>query len=243
MRLYFIRHGQSVNNALYDLTQNSLGRNEDPELTDIGKKQAVCLAEFLVKAENERSDKVDHPFDLQNRNGFGLTHLYTSPMVRAVATGTIVSEALGLPLIMWEDLHEGGGIFVEDLSGQVRTGLPGKNRIYFEIHYPRLILPSNLNSEGWWNRPFEEEEDRLVRAQKVVRELISRHGDTQDNVAFFSHGGFYSYFMTSLIGLTNRNNIWFSLNNAGITRIDFLFGKRFITYQNRVDFLPTDLVT
>ena len=40
MELFLIRHGQSANNALGDVK----GRDKDPELTELGEKQAECLA-------------------------------------------------------------------------------------------------------------------------------------------------------------------------------------------------------
>ena len=52
--------------------------------------------------------------DYVNRGGFGFTHLYSSLMVRALATASYLSVALNVPLVVWEDLHEVGGIFVID---------------------------------------------------------------------------------------------------------------------------------
>ena len=37
MRLYFIRHGQSENNALYTATGSDRERVDDPKLTEIGR--------------------------------------------------------------------------------------------------------------------------------------------------------------------------------------------------------------
>ena len=52
MQLYFIRHGQSTNNALWDSTSEEKVRVEDPELTDIGKKQAQHLAEYIQRKDS-----------------------------------------------------------------------------------------------------------------------------------------------------------------------------------------------
>jgi len=119
MQLYFIRHGQSENNALYDLTGSNKGRNADPGLTAAGRQQAALLAQFL-RQSNPEAPIIGR--DAQNVAGFGLTHLYTSLMTRSVATGSVVAEALGLPLEAWEDLHEGGGIYLEDTDTGVNTG-------------------------------------------------------------------------------------------------------------------------
>ncbi len=47
MHLYIIRHGQSTNNRLYLETGNDQGRVYDPELSDLGQRQAKCLGEYL----------------------------------------------------------------------------------------------------------------------------------------------------------------------------------------------------
>jgi 2,3-bisphosphoglycerate-dependent phosphoglycerate mutase len=47
MRIFFIRHGQSENNALWVRTQSHHGRVPDPDLTEIGKRQLAYTAQFL----------------------------------------------------------------------------------------------------------------------------------------------------------------------------------------------------
>jgi 2,3-bisphosphoglycerate-dependent phosphoglycerate mutase len=175
--------------------------------------------------------------------GFFLTHLYTSLMVRAVATGTIVSEELGLPLVAWEDAHEGGGIYLEKPETGECIGQPGKDRAYFETHYPQLVLPEGLGEAGWWNRPFETEEQRPLRARRFWQQLIERHGQTDDRVAVISHGGFYNYLMAAILKMPSSDRVWFVLNNAAITRIDWYDQHVDLVYMNRVDFLPQELIT
>jgi 2,3-bisphosphoglycerate-dependent phosphoglycerate mutase len=237
MQLYFIRHSQSKNNALWMSTGSHIGRSEDPGLTEVGRRQAELLAQFLSQPASASSD-------FQNAAGFGITHLYTSLMVRAVATGTIVAKALDLPLVAWEDLHEWGGIYLRDEQTDERIGLPGRNRAYFETHYPDLVLPDSLGEAGWWNRPFEEPELRLPRAKRFLRDFMERHGHTDDRVAVISHGGFYNYLLAALLNLPGREGHWFVLNNAAISRIDFTEEDEiWLVYLNRVDFLPKELIT
>ena len=239
MKLYFIRHGQSENNALWMSTGSHIGRNQDPGLTEVGRQQAELLARFLSQAEPKIVTNGD---DLQNVAGFGITHLYTSLMVRAVATGTIIANALDLPLVTWEDLHESGGIYLKDEQTDERMGLPGRNRAYFETHFPDLGLPDSLGEAGWWNRPFEESELRLPRAQRVLRDLLEEHGGTDDRVAVVSHGGFYNYLLAAILNL-QADGHWFVINNAAISRMDFAEDKTSLVYLNRVGFLPKELIT
>jgi 2,3-bisphosphoglycerate-dependent phosphoglycerate mutase len=239
MEFYFIRHAQSENNALWTLTGSIQGRLEDPDLTDLGRQQAEILAGFLGRPGGW-PHVPEH--DIQNVAGFSFTHLYCSLMVRAVVTGTVVASALGLPLVAWEEIHEVGGIARRDPETGEGFGLPGHNRAYFEAHHPDLILPTSLGQEGWWNRPYEEPAHRPRRARRFLEALLQRHGG-DDRVAIISHGGFYNQFLRILLGLTDTEGLWFSLNNAAITRIDFDDGDVWIRYNNRLDFMPGELIT
>jgi len=240
MQFYFIRHGQSENNALWKRTGSGKGRSMDPELTEIGRQQSEILAQFL-----RRSDPhvVVNGRDTQNVAGFGITHLYSSLMIRAVATGTAIARALDLPLVAWQDVHERGGIYLEDEQTGERIGQAGHHRAYFEAHYPDLVLPDSLGEAGWWNRPFEEPEQRLPRAQRFWYDLMERHGHTDDRVAVVSHGGFYNDLLAVILSLPERERYWFALKNTAISRIDFADERIGLVYLNRLDFLSKELVT
>ena len=181
MHFYFIRHAQSTNNALYAAGQGDQARTHDPALTPLGRQQAECLADYLARSNR---NVVTDRSDSQNRAGFGLTHLYCSLMVRAVATGAAVAERLGLPLRAWLDWHEEGGLYLDGDDGQ-RLPQAGPGRADFARDYPGLLLPEGLDDAGWWNKPFEEPEDRPLRARRALAELVQRHGSTDDRVAVY----------------------------------------------------------
>lgn len=246
MELYFVRHGQSQNNA----NENNPHYEEspDPVLTDMGIEQARYLAEFFEKNQQITKDaQTNH----QNRYGFGVTHIYSSLMDRAVNTAMPTARALGVPFAAWVDIHEEGGIFSRDKKDALR-GLPGKPRSYFERHFPEFQLPDHLDESGWWNRPFEPEAERRQRADRFLTDLIARHGDRdgqpEDRVAIFSHGGFFMHLMCSMLKLPWRQaahgrQSWFYVNNASISRIDLSQKEIKICYVNRTDHLPDHLIT
>ena len=240
MQLYYIRHGQSANNELWARTGSSKGRSEDPELTEMGRRQAERVAHFM---STSHVPYMAYGSDYEADGESGITHIYCSLQTRAVATATCVAEALALPLVAWEDLHEMGGIGVRDEETGEGSGQPGRNRGYFETHYPDLVLPATLGEAGWWNRPAEANEEVLPRAQRVLRGLVERHGHTQDRVALVSHGGFYNYFLFALLGSGRREGRWFVLNNAAVTRVDFVERGIRLVYLNRADFLPREMIT
>lgn len=242
MRLYFVRHAQSESNQLYAQTGSFDYLPEDPTLSPVGWKQVESLARFL-RDPYPAAPPPAVPWDTQDVGGFGLTHLYCSLMIRSVITGTAIAEALELPLVAWPEIHEAGGVYRRDPETGERIGLPGKNRTYFGAHFPGLILPSSLGEEGWWNRPFEEREERQLRAQRFLDDLRERHGGTGDRVAIISHGGFYNRVLQALLGIREDIPGWFSLNNAAISRIDFDDTGFIVQYMNRASHLSPELIT
>lgn len=240
MRFYFIRHAQSANNQLWDNTGSSEGRSEDPELTSVGKMQATLLAEFIRDAGDgePRDDR-----DPQNHNGFGLTHLYCSPMIRAIETGLEVARAVDLPLTVWKDLHEGGGIYLDDDETGEEVGQAGNTRSYLAKRFPDLVLTDEIADAGWWNRPFEKRDERMERAYRFLSELRERHGGTDDRVAVFSHGAFFNYFLSAVLNHSKQDGLWFLMNNTAISRLDFMPDFIDIVYTNRCNFLPREMIT
>lgn len=248
MQLYFIRHAQSENNAHWG--DDAYQESADPELTKIARSQVDHLARYL--GENQKLDD-SVTWNPQNRYGFGLTHIYTSLMVRAVGTATPIAQQVGLPLVAWPEIHETGGIFSR-LPENKMTGLPGMTRSFFEADFPELLLPDWLDECGWWqSRPFEEPAQRQPRAEKVWAELLSRHGDKngqpEHRVALVSHGGFFMHLLTAALKIEMRrikefeHEYWFLMNNCGITRLDVIDHQVLVAYINHTDFLPDHLIT
>jgi 2,3-bisphosphoglycerate-dependent phosphoglycerate mutase len=247
MQFYIIRHCQSENNALWQRTGSSDGRLADPPLTEIGRLQAEQLAAYIAGANGNGAGQPDDPFD---RAGIDITHLYCSLMGRSIETGLIIAKALDLPLIAREDIHERGGIYLTDPQTDERIGLAGPNRDDFSRSYPTLILPETLRSEGWWNRPYEDRETSVLRAHSFLDWLLETHAGTEDRVAIITHAGFIQSIFSALLGvpdlstnLGSSRNIWIRISNGSITRLDFYEELVRLGYQNRVDFIPTELLT
>ncbi len=264
MQLYFIRHAQSANNYLWDQTRAAKGRSDDPELTEMGCKQAELVAAFvsrfdpsgLARWTNDAAADADPSTRdnsraltwaqmTQNVHGFGLTHIYASLMIRAMATGSAIARACALRLVALEDLHEAGGIYHEDETSNERIGRGGQTRSYFATNFPDCDLPDCVTDEGWWNRPWESPEMRTLRAKRLWDDLFARHGASDDRVAIVSHGAFYNYLLAAILNLPDpeASRHWFEISNCGITRLDVSDGRVGVRYMNRVDYLPPDLIT
>jgi len=246
MQLYFIRHGQSVNNAGWG--SPDFREHPDPPLTELGIKQAQLTQDFIK--QNQRITEPEG-WNPHNRQGFGITHLYASLMERAAQTGSTIARGLGGIPFAALDIHESGGIYSRD-GNRETTQLPGRPRSFFASRHPEFRLPDELDENGWWNRPFETEEECQVRAERVWSDLLARHGDGHDQpeerVALISHGGFFVHLMCAILNMPWKNashglESWFLLNNCSISRIDVRDGHAVISYLNRTDHLPDGLIT
>jgi probable phosphoglycerate mutase len=89
MHIYWIRHGQSLEN-----THPWDGRNENSPLSPLGEAQVAALAAWL-------SDEAPFRFE----------RLYTSNMRRALQTSAAITAALGLAAITDDRLREVGNNF------------------------------------------------------------------------------------------------------------------------------------
>ncbi len=227
MLLYYIRHAQSTNNALFNETGARIGRVADPDLSNLGGQQARLLAAYCIKHQKE----------------FDFTHIYSSLMVRALQTAYPLAEAYHLPLNGQIDLHESGGVYLESETNGELHGQPGGTRIELMNAYPGINLPVEMNSHGWWDKPYETPEDRPIRAQRVLEWLIKTHPGKDERVVFLSHHGFFNHFFWSIMRIDRPQGSWLTINNTGITC--FEIGKKDGTsvYINRLDHLSLEMIT
>lgn len=241
MQVYLIRHAQSENNATWDDT-GSRYRVADPKLTELGISQAKVTAEFLAEVH---PDQGTYWVDPQNVCRFGISQMYCSLMERAVQTGTIISQKLGVPLEGRLDLHEVGGIYLKELvdeKEQIRI-LHGHTREYFEENYSNLILPKGIEARGWWRGGMETAEEKIPRAEQVIDFLLQKHGGTDDRIGVITHGGAFKQIFRVLFKVAPETLFTVLKNNCSITRLDFNENGVTLMYQNRVDFLPPSLIT
>lgn len=238
MELFIVRHAQSHNNALADQRDRVI----DPPLTEIGLRQAELVARHLAHG-------VDHegaPIEGRATDapaGMGIERLYCSAMLRALQTAAPIARALNLKPRVWVDIHEEGGMWLDEGEGRGIRGGSGMTRAEIARQFPDYVLPEEVTDHGWWSYSQEERTPFLARAVRVAAKL--RADAAKDvTVAIVTHGGFGAYLLRELVGAPQTANVFFHHDNTGITRVRFrLDGRVSIRYQNRVDHLPPDLVT
>jgi broad specificity phosphatase PhoE len=243
MELYFIRHGQSSNNALANIQE----RTCDPLLTELGQRQAKIVAQHLTNGltpELAKNGSVEATHNSQRR-GYGITKLYCSAMKRALQTAKPIGEALGITPEVWIDIHEKGGIYLNHGEEKGRVGYPGLTRSEILAEFPDYQLPEQITEDGWWNNGYEDWPTCQGRAIKVAGQLLEwANSDSQDRIALISHGGFIDALLKALCDQLPSRHLWYHHYNTAITRIDFDESERLhLRFMNRIDHLPLKLIS
>ena len=220
MQVYLIRHAQSENNVLTHETMHR--RKAEPNLTELGYRQRLLLADFLAQAD-----------------GFAMTHLYTSAMYRSMLTAEPVATALGLRAEVWVDLHEKGGMFQRQ-NGHIK-GFTGMTRAAILKEFADYRLPDAVSDRGWYDVDLgmEPETHSFFRAIKVAQDLRER-SHTDDALGLVSHAGFLDVLLKAIFDqLPSRpHTMRYYHYNTAITRIDYQGTRPVLHYMNRVDHLP-----
>ncbi len=241
MDLFIIRHGQSANNAL----PNIRDREVDPPLTELGKRQADILADYLAGGETHdlTASLTTNNTKFQLRRGFGITSLFSSPMYRSLQTVRPIAQSLGLAPQIWVDLHEGGGMYLDHGGDDGMVGYPGRTRSEIFAEFPGFQLPPGITESGWWNQGHEEPSSLAIRAARVsdqLREMAAKEG----RVAMITHGLFMDVLLKALFGQVPGDNIYYRHHNTAISRISISTGERTeAMHLNRVDHLGPELVS
>ena len=110
MKLYFVRHGESTANLLWEFSNSGLKH----PLTEKGVEQARAVARGLCGLQVER--------------------IYSSPLLRAVQTAQILAESLQAPLEFTEALREWSVGIYEGTTDPVGWELHGQVQEDWFIH-------------------------------------------------------------------------------------------------------------
>lgn len=159
MHLYFVRHGESEANILRVISNRTLPHG----LTETGRLQAIALAETLKSVP--------------------VTAIYSSPILRAVQTSEILSQALGVRFETTDALREYDCGVLEGRSDeeawQQQTEI---FRQWFTEHNP-----------GYHFDGGESLDDIKARFVPFIDRLVEAHRYTEHVVILVGHGGaFYA---------------------------------------------------
>ena len=213
----------------------------DPALTEIGRAQADRLARYLTAA-GDGAEPFHNAALQQNCAGFEFDRIFSSPMLRAIQTAAPVGRAMGIRPEIWIDIHEDGGIWLDEGDGRGEVGYPGLTRSEIEARFPDFVVPEAITDEGWWNRPAEIKAEWRARARRVASVLHECFAGTAERLALVCHGGFANDLLHAVFA-GMPDGIYFENPNTAISRLDFN-GKGWVhvRYLSRVAHLTPELI-
>jgi 2,3-bisphosphoglycerate-dependent phosphoglycerate mutase len=166
-------------------------------------------------------------------------------MHRALQTAAPIAQTLGLHPEVWLDVHEQGGIYLD--QGGRTVGYPGRTRSEILGEFPNYILPATISGAGWYDAAhgYEEMHTGAGRAIKVVMELRRRAvGEFKDaRIAIITHGTFIDLMLKAFLGQLPNRSFYFTHYNTAVTRLDFSGEHMLVRYVNRIDHLPHDMIS
>ncbi|MDF2724008.1 MAG: Phosphoglycerate mutase [Paenibacillus sp.] len=183
MELFLIRHGQSIANTVsHDMA--------DGELTELGRAQAEQVRAGM--------------------RGAGVTHIVSSPLMRAIETAQPLALETGLPISVWLETYE------------VRRKGPYRGPTEAELirMYPQIRFADPVEPEGWYCSGDETEEAAHQRAQIILRRIRDAYpGD--ERVALFSHSGFNRQLLFAALGIDAGSAVKFVQRNGMMCWLSF----------------------
>ena len=208
--LYLVRHGESANNALPDPQ-----RVADPDLTELGQKQARHLAQHY--RDFDRIDQV-----------------LASPFRRTLQTAQPLLEVKAMRATIWADIYEVGGCYDGHEAGKL-SGAPGMTDTEIRSEFPEFDVPADINEAGWYkSRPFETWEIANTRAQTQAKKLLDTFKDKNTVVFCFIHADFKQLLLQHLVSeQTEFHNG--GITNSSVTHIHFDHDS-----GNVIDYCNTD---
>jgi broad specificity phosphatase PhoE len=157
VKYYFVRHGESTANLLREFSNSGCKH----PLTETGVEQARALACSLAGLQVER--------------------IYHSPVLRAVQTAQIFSEALNTPLEQAEALREWSVGIYEGTTDPAGWEL---HRRVQEDWFLRQQYDSRMPGG-------ESFHDILRRFEPFIDKLVTEGSRSDRNLLLVSHGGLY----------------------------------------------------
>jgi broad specificity phosphatase PhoE len=181
MKLYFVRHGESEANVLRIISNRDLPHS----LTNTGRQQALALAQRLQACD--------------------ITQIFTSPILRAVETATIIGQQLGLTPQTADALREYD-------CGVLEGKGDGES---WRLH--EAYARAWLQERDWARKPEQGECFFDIRQRFVpfVQQLVAERNQATENVLLVGHGGLYHLMLPLL--LRNIDDAFISMHGIGHT--------------------------
>lgn len=194
-QLFLVRHGETQ----WNVEEKTQGRQDSP-LTAEGIQQGKMLANYLKK--------------------FNIDSIYCSPLKRAVDTGNLIREALGVPIQYKEDLME--------LNFGIWEGLTAKE---IEASYPTELEIWHQHPQQWEIQKGESLTIGLQRVTRCIEEILAQ--DPAERILIISHGTIIKLYLMSLLGMELTHFYRLKQDNCALNQVVFKSrGPQLVRYND-----------
>lgn len=224
LRVIFVRHGQSANNALAGPLGAQSGRVPDPALTASGAAEAAAVGAYVSKHLKAKG-AADSDEDAGSSTP-PVARLYASGFRRAMETAQPISDALELPIRVWPEICEVGAAY-ENLEDGTTKGSPGMSRSEMARLFPGCVVPDSVTEAGWNRRERKETDDEARdRASDAIYELRKRAAAIEESETHIvvSHSDFLNILFQELVAQDVTGRAQFVFNTCSLSAIDLFPG-------------------
>ncbi|MFK7802264.1 MAG: histidine phosphatase family protein [Anaerolineae bacterium] len=183
MTLLLVRHGQTQANV----EGRFYGRTDSP-MTEEGHKQVQATAERLK----------DWP----------VSHVYSSPAMRAKHTAEILNQQWQKPLTLDERLWE-----MDHNRWELLT--PTEIQATYPMDWEKF-LSGDTSAAHHGGETYQQVADR---SRALIDDIKGQHSCTGETIALAAHGGTLGIMMCELLGTANRGWWPYRFKNAGVAEI------------------------
>lgn len=215
MKIYFVRHGESVNNVIEENNPEEYYylRVADPELTALGISQALTLKEKF------KSIKID--------KGEWYAVL-SSPMFRCLQTSDLIFKDSGVPVEVRPNLYEVQGMWnLEEI-------FPGLNQHEILRMFPDFNANKVSDQGYYFLNARETNEQAWIRAESIIEELKTLECES---VCVIIHGLLLNILIGIFFGENIKNSKYYVdqhriFHNCRISLVEWNGSEFSIVYVN-----------
>ncbi len=172
-------------------------------------------------------------FAAERLAGEGITHIYCSPLYRAMQTAGILWKSLSIDPVV-------DPVFCEIWG----TAWNGHTKDELLKAFPWVTLPEELGEHKWWPQIAETSADIIHRAEQTMKIMLDMHENLENRICLVGHGMFTDAILHVILGIPYRNGVTFNLYNSSLCRIEFdINGHKVIKSINEVTHLPIEMWT
>ncbi len=215
--LFLIRHGDALPGPEMVLPG---GKYDDQPLSELGRAQAEAIPAEWASTE--------------------FAAIYSSPLRRTIETATPLAKALGLEILIEENLREVrlGAVVPEMQIPNNADAETTAKALRARLDY----IAATISRTGYWSAiPGSEPSDQFrQRVVTIVDEIAARHPG--ERVAIFSHGGAINVYFAEVLGIAR--DFFYPIPNTSVNVVRVAGNRRYLLALNDVAHLrAANLIT